>query len=411
MTGRRLRRAIVLSGGGARGAYEAGVVRYVLQELPRRLGHPPRLDILCGTSVGALTACWLAATADQGAERAHHLEQVWGTMRGEQLLRLSGGRSLTGWSSIAFEALRAVAGALRATVDRDAPPLFAVSRGLLDRAPFDAVLVRAIPFERIARNCAAGHFRSISVTATEIASGRAMVFLESRHGPPRHWTPDPTIVARPVAIRREHALASAAIPVIFPTVTIDGSQYVDGALRLNTPLVPALRFGADRILVVALRGEGGETIGQSSIDEPLALLGKVLSALLLDPVDADIGRLRFLNDVLHRGARTFGPDFLERLNETAMREGAQRLRFIEETVIRPSEDPRSVAQAAQERLRKQGRLPTLLSLLARSAESAGAASDLFSYILFDAEYTSAMCDLGYEDARRHEAELVSFFSD
>ncbi len=394
----------MLSGGGARGAYEAGVVRFLLQDLPQRLGYAPRLDILCGTSVGALTACWLASTADQGPERASRLDALWGAMRGEQLLRFSGGGSWTGWASFAF-------GALRSVVDSSAPPLFAASRGLLDRAPFDAVLLRAIPFERIAKNCAAGHFRSISVTATDIASGRAVVFLESRHGAPRHWTPDPTIVARPVAIAREHALASAAIPVIFPTVTIDGSQYVDGALRLNTPLVPALRFGADRILVVALRAEGGEMIGQSSIEEPVALLGRVLSTLLLDPIDADIGRLRFLNDVLHRGARTFGPDYLKRLNETAAREGAQRLRFIEVTVVRPSEDPREVAHAAQERLRKQGRLPTLLRLLGRSAASAGAASDLFSFILFDAEYTGAMCDLGYQDAQRQEQDLVRFFSD
>jgi len=179
-----VRRAIVLSGGGARGAYEAGVLRFLLRDLPERLGVAPHFDILSGTSVGALTACWLAATADEGPERAASLEAMWREMRSEDLLRFSAGR-VSGWTSLGL-------GLLRAAFDRSAPPLFAASRGLLDRAPFESLVERAIPFERIAKNCAAGNFQALSVTATDVSSGRAVVFLENRDGVPRHWTPDPS---------------------------------------------------------------------------------------------------------------------------------------------------------------------------------------------------------------------------
>jgi NTE family protein len=156
----------------------------------------------------------------------------------------------------------------------------------------------------------------------------------------------------------------------------------------------------------------GSHTAARGVEEPLALLGKVLSALLLDHIEADLGRLRFLNDVLRRGARTFGQEYLERLNETARREDAQPLKLVDEAVIRPSEDPRALASAALERLRAKGRLSPVLRLFGHSVErAAGAASDLFSYVLFDAEYTAALCDLGYQDARRREEDLVRFFSD
>jgi NTE family protein len=401
------RRAIVLAGGGARGAYEAGVLRFLLRDLPARFGVAPRLDVLCGTSVGALTACWLAATADLGPERALRFESVWRSMRSEDLLRLGNG-GFPGWTALAFGLLRA---ALRGGV----PALLAPGLGLLDRAPFERLVLRTIPWSRIAKNREAGAFHALSVTATEVGSGRAVVFFECRDGPPRHWTPDPTIVARPTALGPAHALASAAIPLVFPTVSIEGRAYVDGALRLNTPLVPALRFGADRILVVALRpsiaadaaGEGPNGTPADAFD----LMGKVLSALLLDHVEADLGRMRFVNDVLRRGERTFGPEYLARLNQTAQSEGAQPLRLVDETVIRPSQDPRALAAEALRRLRAQGRLSALLRLFDRSLERRAEGAELFSYVLFDAEYTAALCDLGYEDARRREEDLARFFAD
>jgi NTE family protein len=332
-------------------------------------------------------------------------------MRSEELLRLRHGQR-GGWRGLALGTLGA------ALLGRShASGLFSVlsaDRGLLDRGPFESLVVRSIPWRSIRQNREAGRFHALSVTATDVSSGHAVVFHESPPGEPRHWTPDPTIVARQADLAPAHALASAAIPLVFPTVEIDGRRYLDGALRLNTPLVPALRFGADRILVVALRGarpQDAEDEGAAT-GEAVELLGKVMNALLLDPVEADLGRMRFVNEVLRRTERTFGAGALARLNETALREGAQPLKRIEETVIRPSEDPRALAAAALKRLGKEGRLPALLRLFGRSLERRGrSAGDLCSYVLFDAEYTAALCELGYEDARRREEDLARFFGD
>jgi NTE family protein len=405
----RPRRAVVLSGGGARGAYEAGVLAFLLRELEPRIGRPTRLDVLCGTSVGALHACWLAATAgEEGRERAAQLQALWTGMRADALLRLGSGR-LIGWS-------RRLAGVWRTPPGEAGVPAFLPpASGLFDRGPFEALVRRAIPWPRIAQNLAEGRFEALSVTATDVASGHAVVFLESRDGLPRHWTPDPTIVARAASIGPGHALASAAIPVVFPAVALDGRQYVDGSLRLNTPLVPALRFGAERMLVVALQAPlPPPDAGAASAPafDRVALLGKVLSAMLLDPIDADLGRMRFVNDVLRRGERTFGPEFLAKLNATAVRDGAQPLALVDEAVIRPSADPRLLAADAMRALRARGSVPPILRLLDRSFARAGRAdADLLSYVLFDGAYTSALFQLGLEDARKSEESLARFFAD
>jgi NTE family protein len=334
-------------------------------------------------------------------------------MRADVLLRLGGGGglggSLLGWS-------RRLAGAWRTPhPEAAAQPLPAPASGLFDRAPFEALVRRAVPWTRIAQNLADGRFRALSVTATDVASGHAVVFLQSRDGLPRHWTPDPTIVARAASIGAVHALASAAIPVVFPTVALDGRHYVDGSLRLNTPLVPALRLGAERILVVALQAPlpppDADAAPAPTFDR-VALLGKVLSAMLLDPIDADLGRMRFVNDVLRRGERTFGLDFLAKLNATAARDGAQPLAVVDEAVIRPSVDPRTLAADAMRALRARGSVPAILRLLDRSLARAGRAdADLLSYVLFDGAYTSALFQLGVEDARKSEESLAQFFSD
>ncbi len=187
---------------------------------------------------------------------------------------------------------------------------------------------------------------------------------------------------------------------------------MDGALRVNTPLVPALRFGADRILVIGLRASlaAEREAETAATGESIELLGKVMNAVLLDPVEADLGRMRFVNDVLRRAQRTFGEDSLARLNETARQEGAQPLKLIEETVIRPSEDPCALAAEAVARLRKQGRLPALLRVFGRpQAQRPRGGADLLSYLVFDSEYTAALADLGFEDARRREEDLARFF--
>jgi NTE family protein len=213
-----------------------------------------------------------------------------------------------------------------------------------------------------------------------------------------------------------HALASAAIPVLFPAVRVEGTYYADGGLRMNTPLSPAVHLGADRILVVGLRSAvpTGETaaLAEGRVDgygNPVFLYGKVLNTLLLDHLDTDLGQLRLINSILRSGEKAFGEAFLAELNAAAGRNRSQEgFRVVEDLVLRPSVDLGQLAGSLLAGKRGAGRLPRWLRLL---VSGSGLEADLLSYLFFDAEFTGALLELGWNDARTREDELVAFFSD
>jgi NTE family protein len=409
----RLRRAVVLSGGGARGAYEAGVIRYLVEELPRRLGHPIRFDILCGTSVGAIHACYLAATAHEDAHRGLRLVELWKSMQLDEVLPLSARdilripRRLLG--------LRRVAEAIR---DGEAPERL---YGLFNTQALERFVVRAVPWKSIRDNVREGRVEAVCVAATQIATGRVAIFIENRERQVSRWTRDPTIVPRPTRLTPHHALASASIPMLFPAVRIAGNYYADGGLRLNTPLAPALRLGADRVLVIALRQDPRETHEATMIKQrvedyanPIFLFGKVLNALLLDPVDADLARMRLMNEILEDGEKAYGAEFLDRINTVTDRERATPFKKIEDLVIRPSADLGQLAGQVLENMSQEHLNSPLLRFAARSVSSGPGLtpeSDLLSYLLFDGNFLAPLTVLGYSDARARESELAEFFSD
>lgn len=387
-------RAIVFSGGGARGAYEAGVLRFVFEELESDLGGAALPEIALGTSVGAIHACYLAATADAGPDRWSRLRDHWLDLDLEKFLRFD---PLARWRS-------------RAASDDSSLP--ARMSGLLNTAAIDALIRGVVPWDGISRNLAQGKLHAAGVIATELSTGRAVVFVEGRGVDPALWAHDRSVVVRSASLGVEHVLASAAIPLLFPAVRVGEGYFADGALRLNTPLAPAIHLGADRLLVISLRSASA---GTSDVAAPVgtprrgvsAVLGRVLGALLLDRLDADLGRMQFMNHVLARGARAFGPDFLERMNG----DGERELRHIEPLVIRPSQPLGAIARDVARARRTAGRLPRKVRMfldLAADSE-AGADADLLSLLLFDPEYFEALMELGWSDARAHAAELADFF--
>ena len=411
--GGKLRRAVVLSGGGARGAYESGVAQYLVQELPRRLGHPVQFDILCGTSVGAIHACYLAATAHEDANRGLRLVELWKSMKLDEVLPLSARdvlripRRLLG--------LRKFAEAVR---DGEAPERL---YGILNTQALERFVVRAVPWKNIRSNVRAGRVEAVCVAATQIATGRVDIFIENRDRQVPRWSRDPTIVARPTRLTPHHALASAAIPMLFPAVRIGNAYYADGGLRLNTPLAPALRMGADRVLVVALRQEPREAqevaMTERRVEDyanPIFLFGKVLNALLLDPIDADLARMRLMNEILEDGEMAYGPEFLDRINTVANREHGNPFKKIDDLVIRPSADLGRLAGQVLENMNQEQLTSPLLRFAARGLASGPGRtpeSDLLSYLLFDGNFLAPLSELGYADARAREDELAEFFSD
>jgi len=410
---RRPRRALVFSGGGARGAYEAGVVRYLVEELPKRLGRPPTFDILCGTSVGAIHACYWAATAGQDAGRGMRLVDFWRKMKVDEVLPFSR-RDL-------FDLARRMVGVRRMTELLRGATVPDRIYGMLNTRALERMVVRAVPWRRIRSNINEGHVGAVAVAATEIATGRVVVFLESRDRELPGWTRDPSIVPHHTHLRPTHALASAAIPLLFPAVRIASTYYADGGLRLNTPLSPALRLGADRVLVVALRQHAGQahaaTLASHRVDDyanPFFIFGKILNSMLLDHVDSDLARMRVMNEMIRDGERAFGPTYLDRLNLVSESERGQRFRVIDDVVIRPSADLGALAADVLQAIPHASLRSPFFRLAMRglgSGKNRSAEADLFSYLLFDGDFLAPLTDLGYRDAAAQEEELVRFFED
>ncbi len=408
----RPRRAVVLSGGGARGAYEAGVLRFVLDELPARLGHAPRFDLICGTSVGAIHACYLAATAHQEAKRGEELTRAWQALRLDEMLPVAPGDL--------FRLPGRLLGLRRIARDLRSGRLPERLYGLVDPRPLERVVLRTIPWRSIRRNVEQGQITALAVAATQISTGRAVVFVENRTRRIPGWTRDPFTVARPARIGPSHALASAAIPILFPAVRVGSTYYADGGLRLNTPLAPALRLGAERVLVIVPRRAHSERIdaelGEARVESygnPLFLFGKVLDALLLDHIETDLAQMRLLNEILRDGVEAFGDEFLARINAVAKRTRGQGFRLVDDVVVRPGSDLGVLAGQVLQAQGTRQRISPLLRLFLRALPTAEGPveADLLSYLLFDTEYVSTLVELGWADAKAREEELARFFSD
>jgi NTE family protein len=365
------REALVLAGGGARGAYQIGVLRALAEWLPPDTPCP--FDVLVGTSAGALNAAAMAARSSSLTEAVHSLEAVWSEFRVDQVVRvdnLSMLRAGVRWFLALASGGRLVA-----------PP-----RALFDTAPLRDLLGAHVPVGRIHQNIAAGHIKALAVATTSYSSGRAVAFFEAAEGT-EEWTR-----VRRGGVRRaidlDVLMASAAIPFIFPSIRVDGDHYGDGAMRQLAPLSPAVHLGANRLLVVGTRVQSqapadcNAELGPS----PGHLLGFVLDSLFTDGLSIDLERLRQVNELLLSGGSTKATH-----------------RPIDVLVIQPSVDPASIARKHMDRMPRSIR--TLLGAIGALEARGGL---LLSYLLFDSGYTKELMQLGQADARARKDEIMKF---
>jgi NTE family protein len=256
-----------------------------------------------------------------------------------------------------------------------------------------------------------------------VASGRTVVFVQRAGGGLPPWGSDPTTDARAVQLTCEHALASAAIPLLFPAVRIGGQFYSDGGLRQNVPLSPARRLGADALVVVNPRLLGttaqrgipkGQTPAEEAFPGPLFLLGKTLNALLLDRIDSDIDRLERINKLLDAGVARYGSGFLGEINDELGLPPSREMRPLRAVLIRASQD---IGHLAAEFVRSAKFLrrghPGLIGRLMRRLADGEARdqADFLSYLLFDGEFAGELIELGRSDAARQHDELCKLFDD
>ena len=367
------REALVLAGGGARAAYQVGVLRAIADWLPPDAPCP--FEVLVGTSAGALNAAALAARARRFDEAVGQLEQTWSGFRVAQVVRSDAGTVLQAGLHWAISML---------TGGWLLPP----PRSLLDTSPLRELLQQVIPLERIPASIAAGPVKALAVATTSYSTGQAVAFFEAV--PSIHeWSR-----VRRAGVRRaidlDVLMASSAIPFLFPSARVDGDYYGDGAMRQLAPLSPAVHLGANRVLVVGTRAESAASPADGSVDTPPSpghLLGFVLDSLFTDGLSIDLERLRQINAILP--ADQMGPE--------------PRRRPIEVLVIQPSDDPTAIAR---KHLRAMPRsLRTLLRTIGALEARGGL---LASYLLFESAYTTELMRLGHADALARREEIEAY---
>ncbi len=384
--------AVILSGGGARGAYEAGVLSYAFGDLPGSLGIKPKVDLICGTSVGAINGAYMASVADDLVASLQRLVRLWSDITLREVFDFG--------VLHATRLYRVVIGGSRRV-------------GLLDARPMARLIQREVDWRRLARNLHDEHLRALVISTTHIATGRTVVHVDAAPNVSVPMRLPRGVSVRSDRIRAEHVLASAAIPLLFPPVLIGSDLYCDGGLRLNTPMAPAIHMGATKLLVVGMARPAAERAPEppgtvTRVPGATFLLGKVLNAFLLDHVAADLEELDKLNRIVRAGIAAYGDDFVSKLNDSILKVKGQPIRYVSSLAIRPSED---IGKMAADHLRKNSvRFGRELGTVALRLLDFGEASDadLASYILFDGAFAKQLVALGRRDAAARREELATF---
>lgn len=386
------RTALILSGGGARGAYEVGVLSYLFDHFERIRRRVPKIDLILGTSVGAINGCFLASHLVDPALGVRRLANLWSDIQMSEVLKFGASQM------IALPRLLR-GGGKEAT-------------GIFDVSPMASLVEREVQWRAIARAFRDRRLMALSVSATDVTSGKTTLFIQAGPGVnvPSHTMPPRTVV-RGARIGPIHALASAAIPVLFPPVRIGSQVYMDGGVRQNTPIAPALRLGATHILAIGLSTEGNEPAPPPVVAPNVSfVIGKIMNAFLLDHITSDFEVLDRVNALIDHGTKAFGPDFLTKINEVARASGQTPYERVRKLIIRPTQDLGRLAQDELEKGRLRGG-PALKALLGLLDVGDADDADLASYLLFDGAFARKLIELGRADAETKRAEIDAFFDD
>jgi NTE family protein len=376
--GRKL--ALILSGGGARAAYQVGVLKAIAEILPRHARNP--FPIICGTSAGALNATTIAVNAQNFRRGVQYLTNIWKNFRSDDIYRSdpvgvfnNSTRWLTGLllSTMGFNKMNRVS--------------------LLDNTPLVNLLDETLPCEKIQENIDAGLLYALSITASGYGSGQSVTFYQGVKGI-QPWKRARRL-GIPAKLDTRHLLASSALPFIFPAVRIHREYFGDGSMRQIAPISSALHLGANRVFIIGL-GQGGPEIPRRKqmADYPTLahIAGHALNSIFLDSMEVDLERLRRIN----RFVSLIPENIKEAIN----------LRHVDAMVIAPSQPIDRLAE------RYRTNLPWTIRFLLRGVGAMRrSGANLVSYLLFDKGFCTALIELGYQDAMKRKAEILAFLTD
>lgn len=387
-----------------RGAYEVGILRGVVETL-RRAGLPTEgaFRYMAGTSVGAINATFLAAHAHHPDLGVAALSEVWKTLHLGTHLSIRAGAFIR---------------QLFKGVSEKQTHGAHLGASLVDARPLERLVQSSIDWRRLHENVKSQRIGGLFVAALEIATGVTIIFAEvadSSYAPSR----DPRRRARLCKITSNHVLASAAIPLLFPAQRIGAGFYCDGGLRFNTPLAPVIRAGADRVFVIStthLRYSAQLPDRESQIKTlqqyPSAtfIAGKILNALLLDPIDYDLQVLERTNHLMETLEKVLTKEEQATLARVVSEQRGAPYRKLKSLIFAPSED---LGQMASEFLKANADsldVDFLTRQAFRRVSRDAKTADWLTYLLFDGRFAEQLIELGRRDAKAREQEVVDFFS-
>jgi NTE family protein len=365
--------ALVLSGGGARGAYQAGVLKGLAEILPEKKKSP--FQIISGVSAGAINTAKLACDIDSFANAVEKLNYLWSQVETDQVFKTE----LLSFNTLSLGFFSGK----KKNFD-----------SLLDTSPLEELLIKNCDFSKIKSNIKLGHIESLIITANNYNTGSAVSFVQSSESD-KIWK-ESRRVAQEVELNSKHIMASSAIPMLFPPIKIGHEFYGDGCVRNNTPCSPPIRMGAEKLFVIGVRTQtNGSPLSSESLNtfEPpsiIRIINTLLNAVLLDSVEQDVRRIQRINQ------------FIEDASHGGEVENKD-LKSIPALCISPSEDIGVLARAHAHHL------PRLLRMTLSTFGSLDEASEIISYLLFDAQFCRKLIDMGYHDAMSSKENILNFF--
>ncbi|MCZ6474692.1 MAG: patatin-like phospholipase family protein [Gammaproteobacteria bacterium] len=375
------RKALILPGAGARGAYQVGVLKGIATMLPKHAPNP--FAVISGTSAGAINAAVLATQAARFSVAVAEMERVWSNFKAAQVYRTDN------WTMLKTSLYWLSAIVLGGLGKKN-------SRSLLDSSPLRELLTENIKFSLIERAINRGHLEALAITVSAYSSARSVTFFQGLEDL-KPWARVRRI-GRPAEITVEHLLASAAVPFVFSPVQIGGEFYGDGAMRHRAPLSSAIHLGAERMLVIGVRDEhpDPEPLEGAPVEMPnFALLaGYMLDTLFMDGLYADLEQATRVNVIM------------EQLEGKTLEGPVAGLRPISTLIIVPKEDIRQVAERHVHELPRAVRL-----LLGGSGAMDKGGLQLISYLLFESGFTRELIEMGLRDAMEMEEDLRAFLFD